>query len=207
MNSQPNCTPSPARHVSAPEKWALAAAKAIRILTIPPIMAALMPILLRAMRGYFPGAALWLTILFLSILPTLSYLVWAAISELRAQGRGMQRKLAVAFSVAGYVAGVVYCLAAGLGRVEQTIYLTYFFSGALIAILSACHLKSSGHACGMAGPILVLGLEASPWFFLGFGLLGIVFWSSLRLGRHTARELVLGAATPMVFIALLSMIL
>ena len=28
MNSQPNCTPSPARHVSAPEKWALAAAKA-----------------------------------------------------------------------------------------------------------------------------------------------------------------------------------
>ena len=59
----------------------------------------------------------------------------------------------------------------------------------------------------MAGPILVLGLEASPWFFLGFGLLGIVFWSSLRLGRHTARELVLGAATPMVFIALLSMIL
>ena len=79
MNSQPNCTPSPARHVSAPEKWALAAAKAIRILTIPPIMAALMPILLRAMRGYFPGAALWLTILFLSILPTLSYLVWAAI--------------------------------------------------------------------------------------------------------------------------------
>ena len=149
MNSESSCTPSPAR-VSAPEKWALAAARTIRILTIPPIMAALMPVLLRVMRGYFPGAALWLTILFLSVLPTLSYLVWAAVPGLRAQGRGMQRRLAVAFSVAGYVAGVVYCLAAGLGRVERIIYLTYFFSGVLIAILSACHLKSSGHACGIS---------------------------------------------------------
>lgn len=206
MSHQPIRTPAPA--ASKPEKWALAAAKVIRVFTIPPIMAALLPILLRVMRGFFPGAALGLTILFLSVLPTLSYLVWAAVPGLRAQGRGMQRKLAVAFSVVGYVAGTAYCLGAGLGRVETIIYLTYLFSGALIAVFSAClHVKSSGHACGMAGPILVLGLEASPWFFLGFALLGVVFWSSLRLRRHTAQELILGAATPMLLIGLLSLLL
>ncbi len=104
----------------------------------------------------------------------------------------------------GYVAGTIYCFYAGLGRIERIVYLTYFLSGTIIALFSFClHLKSSG----MAGPLLMLGLEVNPWFFLGFMLLGIVFWSSLCLRRHTAGELLLGAGTTMGIILLLQQIL
>lgn len=194
--------------LSTPKQWALSIAKGIRILTVPPVMAALLPLVLRLKRDAFPGASLGLTILFLSVLPTLSYAVWAIIPALRAQGRSMQRKMAVLFSVAGYVAGTIYCFCAGLGRMERIVYLTYFLSGIIIALFSFClRLKSSGHASGMAGPLLMLGLEVSPWFFLGFMLLGIVFWSSLCLRRHTAGELLLGAGTTMGIILLLQLIL
>lgn len=190
--------------LSTPKQWALSIAKVIRILTVPPVMTALLPLVLRLKRGAFPGASLGLTILFLSILPTLSYAVWAIIPSLRAQDRNIQRKMAVLFSVAGYVAGTIYCFYAGLGRIERIVYLTYFLSGTIIALLSFClHLKSSG----MAGPLLMLGLEVNPWFFLGFMLLGIVFWSSLCLRRHTAGELLLRAGTTMGIILLLQQIL
>ena len=41
---------------------------------------------------------------------------------------------------------------------------------------------------------------------LGYLLLAPVFWSSIKLGRHTPRELALGTVTPVVFILLLSLL-
>ena len=124
----------------------VASAKTIRILTIPPVMAAIEILVLRFVKGYFPGvAAIW-TIFFLSILPTVSYLVWWFVPALRRRGRKTQRPLAVAFSVLGYVLSVGYCFVRPLGSVERIACCTYLFSGLVIALCAAFRIKCSGHA-------------------------------------------------------------
>lgn len=176
----------------------------IRVMTLPPLMAAAALCILRWKQGLFPGGSLWAGIFFLSVLPLMAYPVCFVVPALRAKGRPLQRKMAVAFSVAGYLGGVVYCLLLGLWGTELTVFLTYFFSGVLIAVLSSCfHFKCSGHASGMAGPITLLGMQVSPLCFLGYGLLVPVFSSSLKLQRHTREELVAGALTPAVLLVLL----
>lgn len=179
-------------------------AKWVRTLTIPPVMAAVEIAVLRAAKGGFPGASAAWTLFFLSVLPTLSYPVWWLVSSLRRRGRAAQRALAVVFSVTGYVGSAAYCFAARLGAMEIVACMTYLLSGLAVAALSAVKIKCSGHACGVSGPVLMMSRFVSPWFLAGYLLLVPVFWSSLRLGRHTPGELILGTLTPAVFLLLLS---
>lgn len=175
----------------------------IRVITLPPLMAAAALIILRWRLGLFPGISLMMSIFFLSVLPMMAYPFCFAVPALRKKGRPMQRKMAVYFSVAGYLGGTVYCLAERLWGMELTLFLTYLFSGIVIAVCSSCfHFKCSGHASGMAGPITLLGMQVSPICFLGYGLLAPVFSSSIKLQRHTREELVAGALTPAVLLLL-----
>ena len=106
--------------------------------------------------------------------------------------------------MAGYLLGTVYCLASGGSQTELFMYLSYVICGVLIALFSfVFHLKSSGHACGVSGPAAMLAYRVSPWFLLGYLLLIPVWQSSLRLKRHTAGELLLGALFPVAAMALL----
>ena len=108
-------------------------AEAIRIATVPPLMALVLLLALHG-AGYFPGASLGVAIFCLTALPILTYPIWFLVPALRrgmlgskradcggvradvpalAPGwRASQRKLAIVFSVVGYVAGAVYCLLA-----------------------------------------------------------------------------------------------
>lgn len=178
-------------------------AKWVRTLTIPPVMAAVEIAVLRAAKGGFPGASAVWAIFFLSVLPALSYPVWWLFPDLRRRGRAAQRALAVVFSVTGYVGSAVYCFAARIGAMESVACMTYLLSGVTVAALSAAKIKCSGHACGVSGPVLLLSRFVSPWFLTGYLLLVPVFWSSLRLGRHTPGELILGTLTPAAFLLLL----
>lgn len=179
-------------------------AKAVRILTVPPLMAAALLLILWAEKGYFAQGALYWGLFFLTALPLASYGVWAAVPPLRRRGRDAQRSLAVIFSVAGYVGGALYSVLAARPVEEQIVFFTYLISGALIALFSfAFHIKSSGHACGASGPAAMLAYRVSPWFLLGYLLLIPVWQSSLRLKRHTAGELLLGALFPVAAMALL----
>lgn len=180
-------------------------AKMIRVLTIPPVMAVIEIAMLRLAKGCFPGASAAWVVFFLSVLPALSYAVWWAVPALRRRGRKTQRPLAVAFSVAGYLGSAACCLWAKLGAIECVACFTYLLSGLTIAVCSALKIKCSGHASGVSGPVMLLSLYVSPWFLLGYLLLAPVFWSSIKLGRHTPRELALGTVTPVVFILLLSL--
>lgn len=177
----------------------------IRVITLPPLMAALSLCILRWQAGLFPGSSLWAGLFFLSVLPLMAYPFCFAVPALRKKGRPLQRKMAVAFSVAGYLGGTVYCLLHSLWGTELTVFLTYLFSGVLIAVCGSCfRFKCSGHASGMAGPITLLGMQVSPLCFLGYGLLAPVFTSSLKLHRHTKEELVAGALTPALLLILLT---
>lgn len=181
-----------------------AASFAIRLITLPPVMALCAISILHFYLGYFPGAAYGTALFCLSILPMLPYPICFMIPSLRYRGRFIQRGMAVVFSVIGYVTGTAWCLLNGLHGMELCVFLSYLLSGAVIALLSFCfRFKCSGHASGMAGPITLLGMQVSPVFFFCYLLLIPVFVSSLQLKRHSKEELVAGALTPSLLLLLL----
>ena len=77
------------------------------------------------------------------------------------------------------------------------MYLCYVICGVLIALSSyVFHIKSSGHAAGVVGPVMILSLRVSPWYLFGLLLMIPVGISSVKLGRHTPKEILLGSCYP-----------
>ena len=168
-------------------------AKIVRVVTAPPFMALALVVILW-LKGLIPPDGMLWAALFLTVLPLLAYPVWKIVPALEKKGRDSQRKLAVIFSVAGYLIGTALCLIAGRGRLELILYLTYLASGLLVALFSyAVHIKGSGHAAGVAGPTALLIFLLGPWYALGFVILALVYWCSLVLKRHTLSQLILGS--------------
>lgn len=137
-----------------------------------------------------------LGVFFIGILPVLSYPLQRFIPGFKGKGRDGQRSLAMVFSVAGYVIG---CILAWIFNAPYTvilIYLDYLLSGILIAVFNKLfHLKASGHACGIVGPIAMLvyfGLFIPA--AIGALLTVLVFISSIKMKRHTFLQLVGGSA-------------
>ena len=170
------------------------AAKAVRILSVPPVMAALFLVLLYVFRpDVIALRAQFLTALgCLSLFPLLAY----PISALLGMRREGQRLLAMLLSSAGYLAAFVYSLLTPCTSAYRFICGTYVFS---VVLLLVCNrllgLRSSGHACSVTGPIALL------CFFLGARLAPLcalvyaaVFWASVRSRRHTAGEFLWGSA-------------
>ncbi len=176
-------------------------AKIIRVITIPPIMAAILcTLLLCAMPDAFRnGLHYFLAIAFLVLLPISAYPISMIIPILRRGGRHCQRTLSIAFSVVGYALGAAFAFFADGTDIEKTLFLTYLLSGAFTAICSfAFKFKASGHACGVSGPIAMLVHYLGAPYMLGILLLIAVFISSLKLGRHTLAQLVGGSVIPIL---------
>lgn len=169
--------------------------KIIRVITIPPIMAAALFILLGAYGIMDPIDSI-LGIIFIGILPVLSYPLQKFIPYYKEKGRDGQRNLAIIFSVVGYVVGCILALIfnAPINTVVF-IYLDYLISGALIALFNKLfHLKASGHACGIVGPVAMLayfGLYVPA--AIGAILTVLVYVSSIGMKRHTFLQLVGGS--------------
>ena len=174
-------------------------AKVIRVLTTPPIFAALLCTLLYGLLpgSFASGVHYVLALVFLTALPLLAYPV-----ALRRKGRDGQRNLALVFSVLGYIGGFVMAICFGGAAVERVMFGTYLFSGVSLAVCTLLHLKASGHTCGCSGPIALLAMFVSPWFLLGYPLLTPIVWASKRLGRHSTSQLVIGAVIPVVMLLL-----
>lgn len=172
-------------------------AKTIRILTLAPLMALETLILLHLSRPrLFRGTwDLAFPILFLTILPLLAYPLQYCIPPLRKKGREMQRKLAILLAVVGYFGGAIWAFASGAAAWLQVLMLTYLISGALIALFNRLlHIRASGHACGVSGPVLyLLGLLGGKALW-GLLLMPILWWASRVLKRHTGGQLLWGSA-------------
>ena len=144
-------------------------AKAIRIITLPQIMVFFLILLL---GDRLPPGHDIVAMVMLCALPLLSYLCWRVSPRLHEQGRRSQRKLAIYFSVAGYLLGTVYCLASGGSQTELFMYLSYVICGVLIALSSyVFHIKSSGHAAG------VVDATRQRSFFSGAATPSLRHWS------------------------------
>lgn len=173
-------------------------AKAVRILTTPPIFAALLcTLLFLLLDGSFASAAHYAAAVgFLTGLPLLAYPIAAAVPSLRKKGRAAQRNLALIFSVVGYVGGFLFAVLGGGAPVEKVLFGTYLISGIALALCTVLHFKASGHTCGLSGPVAMLSMFVSPWFLCGYSLLTTVVWSSRKLGRHTPMQLFVGTLIP-----------
>jgi hypothetical protein len=174
-------------------------AKAIRVVTVAPVMALLLLALLFTLRpGVFGNTLnLILAVCFLVVLPILAYPLQPIIPGFKNKGREGQRSLAMWMASLGYVLGLVTALFLPVSSYLLVIYLTYLFSGVSLVLLNKVFkIKASGHACGVAGPIFSLIYFLGPWVLLGLLLLAAVYWASLSMKRHDKSELLIGSTVP-----------
>lgn len=171
-------------------------AKAIRVLTVPPVMvAALLSVLLFG-ADVFPSVRdFWLTLFFLAAVPVLAYPVATAVPRWRAGGQKMRRKMAFIFSIVGYIAAVATAVLRD--AVPNLLYVTVVYLVSvviltLINLLTPWH--ASGHACSLMGP-LVLATLFIGWYAVPVAMLLYVasFWASVYMKRHTVSEFLLGS--------------
>lgn len=182
----------------------------IRAITTAPFVAcALFTLLyLLAPSAMSDGVHYLFSLLFFTGLPLSAYFVARHVPSLKVKGRPAERKLAIIFSVIGYLLGIGYLALCGGTRIEWMVYLTYTISGVAIALFSfVFRFKASGHACGVSGPIAMLAYcLGAPWLG-GYLLLPAVFWASLQMKRHTVAQLAVGTVIPVMTIAVLARIL
>ncbi len=174
-------------------------AKIIRVVTIAPIMALLLLVVLFLAKPEIFGNTLnlVLAIFFLVVLPILAYPVQPLIPHFREKGRDGQRSLAMWMASAGYILGVITALILPVSDYLLVIYLTYLLSGVSLVLLNKVFkIKASGHACGVAGPIFSLIYFIGPWLLFGILILAAVFWASLTMKRHDKAELLIGMTVP-----------
>lgn len=177
-------------------------AKVIRVITTPPIFAALLCTLLYFLLpgSFASGTHYLLGLIFLTAFPIAAYPLAAIIPVFRNKGRDGERTLALILSVGGYIGGFVTAMCFDGAAVEQVLFGTYLFSGITLAVCTLLHCKASGHTCGCSGPIALLAMFVSPWFLLGYPLLTPIVWASKKLGRHSMGQLVVGAIIPVVML-------
>jgi hypothetical protein len=176
-------------------------AEIIRKFTVAPIMAFIMLVTLYLKDpSLFDGFTNFiLSILFLTIFPLLAYPLQPFIKQYKNKGREGQRTLAMIFAVAGYIGGCLSGLLLHAPKSIRIIYLCYLLSGALITLFNRfLHLRASGHACGVTGPLIILMYFGLATGYLGVPILAVVWWASLKMRRHTIWQLVGGSVISIV---------
>ena len=134
----------------------------IRKLTVPPIFAMALLLVMYFMHP-FCFSSVWQLIwglFFLGILPILGYPLQKYIPYFKEKGREGQRTLAMIFSVTGYVLGTLTAFLTQSSSQLCDIYLEYLLCGITMLIFNKVfHLKASGHACGIAAPVLLFSIS------------------------------------------------
>ncbi|MCL1974719.1 MAG: hypothetical protein FWG61_00990 [Firmicutes bacterium] len=184
------------------------AARIIRMLTIPPVLAIGLVSLVfwvdqASVGGFLQYGAM---ILFLAVFPALAYPLQPFLPGFKNRGREGQRELAFFTSVAGYSCGVTFAALTAAPILVHIICWSYLLSVGLLTLVNKLTpIKASGHACGVAGPLCALifyfGLKALPVAIV----FALMTWSSLQLKRHGFLEIIFGGTTSVTafFLALL----
>ena len=171
-------------------------AKAIRFITVPPIVVTAELLLLLLFEDVFPQMLdFWLALVCLAVVPSLAYPLQKAVPAWRKKGQKMQRKLAFILSPIGYTAAVICSILRG--AVPNLLYIStvYLASVVMLTVINQfTPWHASGHGCALFGsvflPCLFLGWHA---FIPGAIFFAAAFWASVYLKRHTVREFLLGA--------------
>ncbi len=184
-------------------------AYAIRVITVAPIMALVMLLILYFRNPLIFGSFMefLLLVLFLVVWPLLAYPLQPLIKPFKHKGREGQRTLALIFAVAGYLFGCLFAALLGAPRDVWFIYLSYMISGSLVALINKVfHFRASGHACGVTGPFMLLVYFGQPIGYIGIAVLALVWAVSLYMKRHTTAQFIVGALIPFAALAILLLV-
>ena len=179
---------------------------AVRVITVAPIMALVMLLILYfRVPLFFGGLPIFLlSVLFLVVLPLLAYPLQPLIKPFKHKGREGQRTLALIFAVAGYCLGCLFAAVLGAPQDVWFIFLSYMLSGSLVALFNKVfHFKASGHACGVTGPFMLLVYFGQPIGYIGFAVLVMVWLVSVTMKRHTTAQIIVGALIPFAALGIL----
>ena len=172
-------------------------AKIIRIITVPPVEAfAMLLILYWAKQAEFGNkVSLLMAILFLAIIPVCSYPVASGRKNKECNREG-QRNLAFVINFFSYLAAMLagYCM--GCSRALQWVLNDYFLSVLILTVINkVIKIRASGHACSCTLPYLILSYYLGWMVVMICTILYLVeFWASIELKRHTVKEYLLGSA-------------
>ena len=176
-------------------------AKIISILTLAPAIALYVLLLLFFYdpSHFYDPLQFTLAVVFLTLLPISAYPLQPFIPSFRDGGRDAQRKLAFVMAVTGYTLGIFCAALFGATARYFTVYAAYFLSGLVLTFFNkVLKIKASGHACGVAGPLVLCFCYLGGWSFLLALILPAVYWSRLQMGRHKLSELFIGSAVSTV---------
>ena len=181
------------------------AARIIRIITVPPVMALILFIVLFLFKHniFEKPSDFAAGVLMLVVFPVLAYPLQMAIPAVKKQGRDGQRKLAFIMSLISYTGMLVYGIIEKVNRNMLVICVTYFLT---VFILTICnkllHIKASGHAASCTSPLLFLMYYFSWPLFLPCTIVFlIILWASLVTKSHTLKEFLIGASICMISFA------
>jgi len=176
-------------------------AKIIRIITVAPLMAL---ILLTSLFFVLPeelgGIHFYLiSVICLTVLPLIGYPLQPFLPYFKSRGRDGQRTLAIIMAVLGYFCSIIYAAVFQAPKMVWVVYLLYLLSGIGIMFFNkVLKVRASGHACGVVGPVLLASYYLGKKVFaLAIFLIAIVFWSSLKMKRHTKSQLFWGSMIPL----------
>ena len=175
--------------------------RSVRIITLAPFMATLLFVILYIVNpAYYANFLHFIAvILFIAAFPILAYPLSYIIPKIRKKGRNGQRSLAIVFSVLGYLFGFAFALISRAPNMEKVFYATYLISGILMFLLNfVFKVKSSGHACGVSGPVFCLSFLVSWFYLFGYFILVLVSFASFKLKSHDTKEIIIGALIPVV---------
>lgn len=176
----------------------------ISVITVVPMVAiGVVTALYIAEKNIFSIYWYLFALLFLGLIPISAYGLKNIFPSYKNSGRDGERKLAFIFGTTSFILGTVSCFILKAPDSIKIIFLAYVVSSILLSISNGViKLKSSGHACGVSGPLLMVV------YFLGyrlcyvFLLLPVVFWSRLKMERHTTTELLSGTLIGLLSTAL-----
>ena len=185
--------------------------KAIRIITLAPIMALATLLTLFFVRPEVYGEGMlrfWLAIGFLVVFPLLGYPCQPLVPGFKGRGREGQRNLAMVFALVGYVLGCVVGIFLKTPESLWIVYLDYLISGLIIVVLNKlCGIRASAHACGIAGPAVLLAYLGVPLALLvSVPIFVGAFWASIKMKRHTWPQFTVGAIVPLVVLGVLHVV-
>lgn len=182
----------------------------IRKITIPSVFAIVFLLVTYFLQPALIGSPLNLIlgIFFLGILPMLGYPLQKYIPYFKDKGRDGQRYLAMIFSAAGYLLGILSAFLTNAPSALLAVYTEYLLCGiAILVVNKLFHLKASGHSCGISGPVLLF-LYFKMYLSAIIGTIFIipVIVSSIKTKRHTAKQLFGGIVIAFCCMVIVSLI-
>lgn len=168
----------------------------ISIVTVVPMMAllAILGLYLKDF-SFYQQEELWVIwcIVFLVIIPSSTYIFSNYLPKFKEKGRKWERNFAFLMGIIGQVIGFTGAWYFNSPQGVKTLFMVYLVAGVLLSFTNfIIGKKASGHACGVAGPITFMAFVFGPKVGLAFFLMPVIFWSRLKLQRHSVSELVLG---------------